>query len=236
MVCAETSKRFARSSTITRPKARAILRISFWRWVSRVTATPRASTRAHGAAVPPRGQRRRTGRMASGEVGDVILRAADRPHAAELKTQTQSRRIISHAVAVETSAGPIQAAWQPCRETGLEHRAQRQDRPYARKTDSILPARLLSSRPSRPAPCNSEVTQGPTNRSVRLASRDQLLTATQPRGRTLGLAGVAEELTFERHESPVSCEEPIATRSSHHDSRSLGCNFDDVCFRHDRFR
>ena len=29
--CAETSKRRARSSTITRPKARAIFRISFWR-------------------------------------------------------------------------------------------------------------------------------------------------------------------------------------------------------------
>jgi len=36
-----TSKRLARSSTITRPKARAMLRISFWRWVSPVTAAPR---------------------------------------------------------------------------------------------------------------------------------------------------------------------------------------------------
>src|ERR1700676_5529011 len=41
MVCAETSKRLARSSTITRPKARAILRISFWRWVRPVMAAPR---------------------------------------------------------------------------------------------------------------------------------------------------------------------------------------------------
>src|SRR5215208_2411991 len=39
MVWAETSKRLARSSTITRPKARAIFRISFWRWVSRVTGS-----------------------------------------------------------------------------------------------------------------------------------------------------------------------------------------------------
>src|SRR5665213_3393442 len=41
MVCAETSKRRARSSTITRPNARAMLRISFWRWVRPVTAAPR---------------------------------------------------------------------------------------------------------------------------------------------------------------------------------------------------
>src|SRR5947209_3496701 len=41
MVCAETSKRRARSSTITRPKARARLRISFWRWVRPVITAPR---------------------------------------------------------------------------------------------------------------------------------------------------------------------------------------------------
>src|SRR6266852_2449097 len=41
MVCAETSKRRARSSTITRPKARARLRISFWRWVRPVMTAPR---------------------------------------------------------------------------------------------------------------------------------------------------------------------------------------------------
>src|SRR6476469_8529378 len=38
MVCAETSKRLARSSTITRPKARAMLRISVWRWDSPATS------------------------------------------------------------------------------------------------------------------------------------------------------------------------------------------------------
>src|SRR5216684_6248459 len=41
MVCAETSKRRARSSTITRPKARARLRFSFWRWVRPVMTAPR---------------------------------------------------------------------------------------------------------------------------------------------------------------------------------------------------
>ena len=40
MVCADTSKRLARSSTITRPKARAILRISVWRWDSPATRHP----------------------------------------------------------------------------------------------------------------------------------------------------------------------------------------------------
>src|SRR5229473_323344 len=45
MVCAETSKRRARSSTITRPKARAIFRISDWRWVRPVMTAPRAKTR-----------------------------------------------------------------------------------------------------------------------------------------------------------------------------------------------
>src|SRR6476620_9272731 len=44
MVCAETSKRLARSSTITRPKARAILRISVWRWDSPAIAAPRSNT------------------------------------------------------------------------------------------------------------------------------------------------------------------------------------------------
>ena len=38
MVCADTSKRRARSSTITRPKARAMLRISVWRCDSPATA------------------------------------------------------------------------------------------------------------------------------------------------------------------------------------------------------
>src|SRR6478735_5032098 len=37
MVCAETSNRRASSSTMTRPEARAMLRISAWRWVSPVT-------------------------------------------------------------------------------------------------------------------------------------------------------------------------------------------------------
>src|SRR5437879_5947078 len=37
MVCAETSKRRARSSTITRPEARAMLRISVWRLDSPAT-------------------------------------------------------------------------------------------------------------------------------------------------------------------------------------------------------
>src|ERR1700733_7716533 len=45
MVCAETSKRRARSSTITRPKARAMLRISDWRWVRPVTTIPRGRRR-----------------------------------------------------------------------------------------------------------------------------------------------------------------------------------------------
>src|ERR1700685_2378126 len=40
MVCAETSKRRARSSTITRPWARAILSISVWRLVRTVTDHP----------------------------------------------------------------------------------------------------------------------------------------------------------------------------------------------------
>src|SRR3984893_12098787 len=44
MVCAETSKRRARSSTITRPKARAMFRISDWRWVRPVMTAPRAKT------------------------------------------------------------------------------------------------------------------------------------------------------------------------------------------------
>src|ERR1700709_1888643 len=39
MVCAETSKRRARSSTMTRPVARAMFRISDWRWVRPVTGT-----------------------------------------------------------------------------------------------------------------------------------------------------------------------------------------------------
>src|SRR4051812_48643715 len=38
MVCAETSNRRASSSTMMRPEARAMLRISAWRWVSPVTA------------------------------------------------------------------------------------------------------------------------------------------------------------------------------------------------------
>src|SRR5207248_6050542 len=41
MVCAETSKRRARSSTITRPEARAMLRISVWRLDSPATGAPR---------------------------------------------------------------------------------------------------------------------------------------------------------------------------------------------------
>src|ERR1700726_3006274 len=45
MVCGETSKRRARSSTVTRPEARAMLRISDWRWVSPVTAAPRGCER-----------------------------------------------------------------------------------------------------------------------------------------------------------------------------------------------
>src|SRR5450631_1471027 len=60
MVCAETSKRRARSSTITRPKARAILRISFWRWVRPVMTTPWGPRRSHGGAVPASGQRARS--------------------------------------------------------------------------------------------------------------------------------------------------------------------------------
>src|ERR1700691_5289431 len=69
MVCAETSKRRARSSTITRPKARAMLRISDWRWVRPVTTIPRDEG-AHGAAVPASGQR---GRSASMGRRDQIL-------------------------------------------------------------------------------------------------------------------------------------------------------------------
>src|SRR5882724_12380316 len=41
MVWAETSKRLARSSTITRPKARAMLRISVWRWDNPAITAPR---------------------------------------------------------------------------------------------------------------------------------------------------------------------------------------------------
>src|SRR6185295_2375227 len=40
MVCAETSKSLERSSTVTRPKARAMLRISVWRCDSPATAEP----------------------------------------------------------------------------------------------------------------------------------------------------------------------------------------------------
>src|SRR6266566_8502565 len=40
MVCAETSNRRARSSTTTRPEARAIVRISVWRWDNPATAAP----------------------------------------------------------------------------------------------------------------------------------------------------------------------------------------------------
>src|ERR1700733_3758111 len=46
MVCAETSNRRARSSTITRPKARAIFRISDWRWDRPVTMAPWANEAA----------------------------------------------------------------------------------------------------------------------------------------------------------------------------------------------
>src|SRR3954469_24667969 len=45
MVCAETSKRLARSSTITLPKARARLRISDWRWLRPGMVTSHADTR-----------------------------------------------------------------------------------------------------------------------------------------------------------------------------------------------
>src|SRR5437763_5458142 len=43
MVWAETSKRLARSSTVTRPNVRARFRISFWRFVSPVTAAPQVN-------------------------------------------------------------------------------------------------------------------------------------------------------------------------------------------------
>src|SRR3954469_10364234 len=45
MVCADTSKRRARSSTVTRPKARAMLRISDWRCDSPATATPQSANK-----------------------------------------------------------------------------------------------------------------------------------------------------------------------------------------------
>src|SRR6202158_3697523 len=60
MVCAETSKRRARSSTITRPKARAMLRISDWRWVRPVTGHLGRKRVSHGAAVQASGQRCRS--------------------------------------------------------------------------------------------------------------------------------------------------------------------------------
>src|SRR5262249_54953984 len=59
MVCAETSKRLARSSTITRPEARARLRISVWRWESPAMAAPYDEERPRVAAVPTIGQRGR---------------------------------------------------------------------------------------------------------------------------------------------------------------------------------
>src|SRR5260370_32997603 len=71
MVWADTSKRRARSSTITRPKARAILRISFWRWVNPATAAPQASDAFYGGAGSGSGERRgtasRTGLRREGE-------------------------------------------------------------------------------------------------------------------------------------------------------------------------
>src|SRR5262245_3283972 len=76
MVCAETSKRLARSSTITRPKARAMLRISVWRWDSPAMAAPlryfgaqrqfEAQSCRHGAADWCRGQRGRSAARAAG--------------------------------------------------------------------------------------------------------------------------------------------------------------------------
>ena len=55
MVCAETSNRRARSSTVTRPEARAILRMSAWREDSSAIAHL-IDNGIDGDAVPARGQ------------------------------------------------------------------------------------------------------------------------------------------------------------------------------------
>src|SRR5215468_8233918 len=59
MVCAETSKRRASSSTITRPEARAMLRISAWRWVNPVTGGNLTSEFAWCGGSTPRSTRER---------------------------------------------------------------------------------------------------------------------------------------------------------------------------------
>src|SRR6266851_2255089 len=51
-------------------------------------------------------------------------------------------------------------------------------------------------------------------------------------GRALGLAGVAKQLAFQRIETVGGGEKPIAVLVSHHDSRRLRSNFDDVSVRH----
>src|ERR1700681_1046472 len=51
-------------------------------------------------------------------------------------------------------------------------------------------------------------------------------------GRELGLPGVAKQLAFQWIEAVGGGEKPIAVRVSHHDSRRLRSNFDDVSVRH----
>src|ERR1035437_7443659 len=80
MVCAETSKRRARSSTITPPEARGIFRISDWRLVSPVTAAPKGAKTPHGATVPAPGQRGRSAAKAvRGPKGESWLKRVDLP-------------------------------------------------------------------------------------------------------------------------------------------------------------
>src|SRR3954453_1058315 len=95
--------------------------------------------------------------------------------------------------------------------------------------------RAAVNEPSREKRCQMRLTRGPSRTPAKAPGqlRNQLLTATsEPNGRTLGLPGIAKQLSFKPHEPLRRCEEAVAFRSSHNDARRLRGDFDNVGIRH----
>src|SRR6185369_9513998 len=108
MVCADTSKRLARSSTITRPKARAMLRISVWRWDSPATAAPLrnrlgAQSCRYGAADWGRGQRGRSAARAIGQPKQLFwLRRLRRKPCAPHQPRRSTKQFVAARLPPQT--------------------------------------------------------------------------------------------------------------------------------------